>query len=270
MKTHAARSIWMMVLGWTILPGSGLLAGYFTGRLVADTVSLEELYMGGLLGMMIGLFAGVFAAGILTALAIKSFFPISIFQIILVSFGWLLSYVIGMIVTAALSFLVAIPVLQVVDRVSRSPDGNPMMMEMVILIAVIISYPVGALGGGFLMGMLGGFITTRVLKNLEPGLWKKPLTSMTLHWGTGFAVGMLLGGLFIAYGIGYFLTAFFASFTPLGAIALATGFAVTGVCGGFIGGRFMVKRLGECASANELESLVEEQAPLIESQTRNT
>ena len=263
MKMHTARQTWMIVLGWMIMPGLCLFVGYFLGRLLgtlapaeklcsdcqwsnllAESASVRKIYFGGLLGMLTGCLLGLFTAGILTAQAIKQFFPLSNKQIGVVAAGWLWSFIIGSIATFVLSFLVAIPVSQIID--------SPYDLLGTIFILILISFPIGAISGGFLMGIVGSFITNKVLRKIEPGLDIKTFKAINLRWGLGFLVGGLLGGIFIGFGIGYLLTIYsFSKVTMIGAIASAIGFAILGLCGSLIGGRFMLKRLSEYAKARD-------------------
>ena len=104
------------------------------------------------------------------------------------------------------------------------------------------------------MGMVGNFITTKVLLKLEPWLENQMLKAISLRWGIGFAFGGLLGGLG-GFFSGFIILVFFdlqgAIKDAILAIALALGFAIMGYCGCLIGGRFMLKRLGEYASSRD-------------------
>ena len=258
MKTSTTRQLWMIVLGWMILPSLCLVIGYFLGRLlgslavpdltylgsdqvkkeIAESASAENMFYGGLLGMFSGPGIGLFGAGILTAQAIKPFFPLYNKHIAISAAGWLSSFIIGSIVTIVLLIVIAKPI---------ATKGNYGIESELKLIFYCI--PIGAIGGGFTMGIVGSKLTTRILRNLEPGLEKKTLNHINLRWGTGFALGGLLvgiGGLCIFYSISDYFN------DEIIWIALAVGFAISGLCGSLIGGKYMLKRLREYASVRDM------------------
>jgi hypothetical protein len=242
MKTSTGNHHLGMIVGWTFLPALGLIFGYFIGRLFAMNVSAQPAYYSILLGPLLGTGLGVFGAGFVTGKSIQKMIPLDNRQTFKISVAWLFAFILGMLVTFVLIFGAGSFLVRLFGSEGQSSW----------LLTFVISYPVGAICGGFLMGITGGFFTSKVVVNREPGLSQLDFKQANLRWGLGFALGELLSSVLAGCGVGYFLTGLGTPYTDIGSLALASGLVLLGAGGSLVGGRNLLKRLEEFSSTHKI------------------